>query len=279
MEDVSTWISNLGAATAHIGARFVDYVPTLIGAIIILVAGWLLARLLRSGGVRLARLVNRTVDSRLSPERARHLKLSEPGIRLLGSVTFWIIMLVFVTVATRVLGLDAFSAWLDRVVAYLPTLVAGALIVLVGLLISALARELTTAAAASASIPHSELLGRGAQAAILVTAMILGISQIGIDVSLLVTIIAIVVAAGVGSLSLAFALGSRGFVSNLIASHYLHQHFRPGQRARIGDVSGEILELTPVSVVLAAKEGRVFVPARVFAEQSTALLASEPPHD
>ena len=97
--------------------------------------------------------------------------------------------------------------------------------------------------------------------------------------TLLITLIAIVVAAGVGSLSLAFALGSRGFVSNLIASHYLHQHFQPGQRARMGDVSGEILELTPVSVVLAAKEGRVFVPARVFAEQSTALLGAEPSNE
>lgn len=266
MEEVSIWIRDLASASSRIGAEMLDYVPTLLGAIAILVAGWILARLLRSAGIRFAGWINRSIEGRVSPERARHLTLSDPGIRLLGSVIFWIIMLVFVTMSTRVLGLDAFSAWLDGVVTYLPTLVAGALIVLAGLLISALARELTAAAAASASIPYAELLGAGVQGAILVTALILGINQIGIDVTLLITLIAIVVAAGVGSLALAFALGSRVFVSNLIASHYLHQHYQPGQRARMGDVSGEILELTPTSVVLAAKEGRVFVPAKVFTE-------------
>ena len=276
MDEVSNWFGDIGAAAAQLAAGVLDFLPTLIGAAAILLAGWLIGRMLRAAALRLARWINRTLDSRLGAERARHLQLSEAGLRLLGSVIFWIIILVFVTVATRVLGLDAFSAWLDRVVAYLPTLVAGALIVLVGFLISALARELTVAAAASASIPHAELVGRIAQLAILITALILGINQIGIDVTLLVTLIAIVVAAGVGSLALAFALGSRGFVSNLIASHYLTQHYRPGQQARMGDVTGEILELTPVGIVLAAREGRVFVPARVFTEQSTALLTKDP---
>lgn len=275
MNEVSGWFRDMGAAAASFGARILDFVPTLFGAIAILVAGWLIARLTRSAIVRLVRWINDTLESQLGPDRARPLRLSEAAIRLLGSVTFWVIILIFITVATRVLGLDAFSAWLDRVVAYLPTLVAGALIVLVGLLISALASELTSAAAASAGIPHAELVGRIAQATILITALILGINQIGIDVTLLITLIAIVVAAGVGSLALAFALGSRGLVSNLIASHYLQLHYRPGQRARMGEVSGEILELTPVSVVLAAKEGRVFVPARVFTEQTTALLNEE----
>ena len=275
MDEVTGWLREMAAVATAAGTQILDFIPTLFGAVAILVSGWLIARIVRSAILRLVRWLNGTLDSRLGPDRARHLLLSEAGTRLLGRVTFWIIILIFVTVATRVLGLDAFSAWLDRVVAYLPTLVAGALIVLVGLLISALARELTAAGAASAGIPHAELVGRVTQLTILITALILGINQIGIDVTLLITLIAIVVAAGVGSLSLAFALGSRGFVSNLIASHYLQQHYRPGQRARIGEVVGEILELTPVSVVLAAKEGRVFVPARVFTEQSTALLSED----
>ena len=167
-------------------------------------------------------------------------------------------------------------------VVYLPTLLAGGLIILaggliilVGLLISTLGRDLTAATVASAGIAHAELFGRGVQAAILVTALVLGINQIGIDVTLLVTVIAILVAAAAGSLSLAFALGARSFVSNLIGSHYLHQHYRPGQRARMGEIEGEILEMTPVSVVLATSEGRVTVPGRVFTEQTTALLTDE----
>jgi hypothetical protein len=272
MEDVSLWITEVSQAAARQLGQFVEYLPTLFGAIVILLAGWLIARMVRSGGVRLAQRLNDLFDRRFGPERARYLRVSNTGIKLLGNVTFWVIILFFVTAATRALGLDAFSTWLDRVVAYLPTLLAGALIILVGLLISTLARDLTSATIASAGLPHADLFGRGAHAAILVMALVLGINQIGIDVTLLVALIAILVGAIAGSLALAFAIGARSFVGNLIGSHYLQQHYQPGQQARMGDVEGEILELTPVSIVLATQKGRVIVPAKVFTDQTTTLL-------
>lgn len=275
MEDLSVWAKEVSAAAASLAGRFVEYLPTLVGALIILLAGWLIARLVRTAVVRLARWLNDFFDGRLGAERARRLRLSNTGVRLVGNITFWVIILFFVTAATRVLGLEAFSAWLDRLVAYLPTLLAGGLIILVGLLISALARDLTTATVASAGVAHADLFGGAVQAAILVMALVLGINQIGVDVTLLVTLIAILAAAGAGSLALAFALGARSLVGNLIGAHYLQQHYQPGQQARMGDVEGEILELTPVSVVLATKAGRVVVPAKVFNDQTTALMMAE----
>ena len=218
MDEVSLWFQEASQAASRIFGQLVEFLPNLLGAILLLIVGWLIARALRSAGVRLANWLNGVIDRRFGPERARHLRISNTGVKLLGNIIFWVIVLLFVTAATRVLGLEAFSAWLNRVVVYLPTLLAGGLIILVGLLISTLGRDLTAATVASAGIAHAELFGRGVQAAILVTALVLGINQIGIDVTLLVTVIAILVAAAAGSLSLAFALGARSFVSNLIGS-------------------------------------------------------------
>ncbi len=272
MDEVSIWAKEVSEAASSLVGGIVDYLPVLLGAILILLLGWLAARLFRSAGVRLALWLNGFFDRRFGPERARHLKLSNTGVKLLGNLTFWLIILFFVTAAARMLGLEAFSTWLDRVVAYLPTLLAGGLIILVGVLISALARDLTFATIASAGVPHAELFGRGVQSAILVTALVLGINQVGIDVTLLVTLIGILVGALAGSLALAFALGARSFVGNLIGAHYLQQHFKPGQQARIGEVEGEILELTPVSVILATENGRAIVPAKAFSDATTLLF-------
>ncbi|MDJ0942533.1 MAG: hypothetical protein QNJ30_03675 [Kiloniellales bacterium] len=276
MEEVSLWFKEASAAASRLIGQLVEFLPTLAGAIVILFAGWFIARILQSLGVRFANWLNGLFDRRFGAEQARRLRISNAGVKLIGNVTFWVIILFFVTAATRVLGLDAFSAWLDRVVVYLPTLLAGGLIILVGLLISTLARDLTTAAVASGGFPHAELFGGSVQAAIFVTALVLGINQIGIDVTLLITLIAILVAAVVGSLALAFALGSRSFVGNLIGSHYLQQQYQPGQRARMGGVEGEILELTPVSVILATTKGRVVIPAKVFSEETTTLVTEAP---
>jgi hypothetical protein len=276
MEEASLWVNDMSQAVTRALGQFVEYLPTLLAALVVLAAGWVIARVVRSVGVRAAHWLNRALDRSLGAERARHLRVSNAGVKLLGNVTFWVIILLFVTAATRVLGLDAFSSWLDRVVAYLPTLLAGGFIILVGLLIGALAHDLTFAAVASAGMPHAELSGRGVQAAILMTALVLGLNQIGIDVTLLTTLIAILVGAVVGSLALAFALGAGSLVGNLIGAHYLQQHYRPGQQARIGDVEGEILELTPVSVIMATEQGRVMIPAKVVSDQPTTLLTRDP---
>lgn len=272
MEGVSIWLQELSRASSAAVGDFIEYLPTLLGAILILVIGWLIARLVRSGGTRIAHWINNLLQAQLGRERARHFRLSGTAIKLIGNITFWLIILFFITSATRIVGLVVFSAWLDRVVVYLPTLLSGGLIILVGLVLGSLARDLTAATVASAGVVYSDLVGRIAQLAILVTALVLGINQIGIDVSLLVTVIVILVGATVGSITLAFALGARDLVRNLIGAHYLRQHYRTGQRARFNDVEGEILELTPVSVVLATATGRAVVPAGVFTDQTTLLV-------
>lgn len=279
MDEVSLWINTVSSAASRLLAQFIEFLPTLLGAIVVLVLGWLIARMLRSAVRRFARWLNGFLDRRMGPERARALRLSQAAIQLLGNITFWLLILFAVTLATRILGLIAFSAWLDRVVAYLPTLLAGGLIILAGLVISVLARDLTAATIASARLAHAEVFARGVQAAILVMALVLGINQIGVDVTLLVALIAILAAAITGALALAFALGARSFVSNLIAAHYLQQHYAPGQRAIIGEIEGDIIELTPISVVLATAKGRVTIPAKVFNDQPTTLLAEVPAHE
>lgn len=273
MEGISLWAEEIRVSLAVMLGQFVEYLPNLIGALALLLVGWLIARLLRAGGVRLARWFNRFLEARLNADSAIHFRLSNMAIKLLGNLTFWIIVLLFVTAATRVLGLVAFTSWLNQIIEYLPTLLAGGFIVLVGFVLSTLARDLTVATITSTGVAHAELFGRSVQVLVLVTALVLGINQIGIDVTLLTTLIAILAAAIVGSLALAFALGATSFVGNLIGSHYLRQHYHPGQIARMGDIEGEILEFTPVSVVLATSNGRVIVPAKVFNDRATAVIA------
>ena len=273
MENVSMWMSEFSARLTNLFGQFVEFVPDLIGALLLVLFGWIVARLLRSAGTRLAVWFNALVERSLGRERAPYLRLSTASVTLVGNVTFWIIILLFVTAATRVLGLTAFSDWLDQVVGYLPTLLAGGLIILVGVVISALVRDLTAATVASAGVAYSDVFARGAQAVVLVTALIIGINQIGIDVTLLVTLVSILFAALCIAFALAFALGARTFVSNLIGAHYLQQHYHPGQLARLGDIEGEILELTATSVVVSAESGRVTVPAKIFNESATLLLS------
>lgn len=261
MATPADWQEQVMARLTGWGEAALGFLPSLAAAAGLLLAGWILARLLRAATVRLARTFDRGLAG-----FGRHRPLSAgAGPEVLGAAVFWLVILAALTAATQVLALDSFSAWLGRLIGQLPTLLTGGLILAAGFFLSVVARNLTTAAV-PASLPQAALLGRILQAAILVTALVLGVDQMGLDVTFLVTLGTVLAGALAGGLALAVSLGSGTFVSNLIAGHHLRQRFRIGQPVQAAGYEGRIVELTPVSLVLDCPEGRVHLPAKLFLE-------------
>ena len=100
----------------------------------------------------------------------------------------------------------------------------------------------------------------------------MGVDQIGVDITIVVTILSVAIGAALGGLAIAFSLGARDLVSNLIGARYLNADYRIGERIRIGEHEGTVLEISSVSVILETEEGRVMVPARQFSERSSVLI-------
>lgn len=272
-DSLSSALANVFSQAA---SRTAEYVPNLLGAVALLLAGWLIGRLLRGLAVKLMHVLELLLH-RLSRGQAART-IPSASVEIVGSILFWVVILFFAAAATHVLGLGAFSAWLQGLMTYLPTLMAGALIVLAGVLLAGLARDLTVAALATLPDQQRGLLGRIVQGAILVTAVAVGADQIGVKITFLIILAAVVTSAVVGGIALAVSLGARAYVANLIGAHYLRQAFGIGQRVRIGDVEGTILELTAVSLVLETEEGRVSIPAKVYNEAPIVLVVPRRGH-
>jgi len=133
-------------------------------------------------------------------------------------------------------------------------------------------RPVTAAAAASAGLAGSEALARAAQGAIVVAATIVGAEQIGIHVEFLTVVVPVVLGVLLLGAALAFSLGSRDFVANVVGARHARRSLVPGTHLRIGDVRGEVLEVTQTAVVLDTPEGRAVVPARRLQEEVTVHL-------
>jgi small-conductance mechanosensitive channel len=270
MGPYSEWSTALEKAYTGLVQRLAESLPNLIGALLLILAGWLIGRLLRVLTVRLIHLLDRAIR-RLSRSNAERPGILAASAGVLGSVVYWVAVLFFLTAATQVLGLDAFLGWLNRVVAYLPTLLTGGLIILAGFLLSALVRDLVATAAPVAD-SQRVLLGRVAQFVILITAIVIGADQIGIKVTFLVIMVTVLASTLLGGLALALSLGARTYVSNLIGAHYLSRQFRAGQTVRVGNYEGHILEFTATSIVLETADGRVNLPAKIYHEEPIVLL-------
>lgn len=275
MDTYESLRASLANAFSQLGTQLAEYAPKLVGAVLLLLLGWLIARVLRGLAVKVMHVLELVLHRLWRGPAGRAAVLPSASVEVVGTILFWVVIVFFATAATHLLGLGAFSSWLTDLMAYLPTLVAGLLIILAGVLLSGFARDLTVAALASLPDSQRSQIGRLVQGAVLVTAVVMGADQIGIEITFLVVLAAVTTSAIIGGVALAVSLGARNYVANLIGAHYLRHAFEPGQRVRIGSTEGTILELTAVSLVLETDQGRASIPAKVYNEETIVLLPAK----
>jgi small-conductance mechanosensitive channel len=275
MVNAADLTSQLEATLQNATGTIITALPGIAAALLLLLAGILAARLVRALTLKLLHLLNLFLERVLSGRTRAVVYFSSGITRLLGGILFWITLFIFVTAALKTAGLTGVAAWLERVVDFLPGIVSGSVIIVVGYLLAGLVRDVTLAAAHSAEFTEAVVISRLAQAITLVTALIIGLDQIGINVSFLTTMLGISSAALLFGFALAFGLGARTLVSNLIAAHHLRDMLEPGQEIRMGEWEGTVLEVAATAVILDTETGRVSVPAKLCQEQAVVLLLGD----
>ncbi len=260
-------------ATSTMLERLVSYLPNFVAAILLVLLGWILARMMRALAIRGALLIDTMLPRLGLPTGVSRLRTAR-GSAVAGSVMFWVVLLFFVTAATQVLGLQAFTDWLAKLIDYLPTLVAGVLILAAGWLMSGFASDLVQATAKGLEPGQRDVLARIVRVSILVAALLVGADQIGIRITFLAIFVGAIAITVGGGLALAVGLGSREHVANLIAAHQLRQAYAVGQILRVGEHQGQLLEITATAVIIETAEGRVVLPARMFNELPVTVRSS-----
>lgn len=270
--ELSTQVKDLLTASFE---NIIAYLPGILGALVIFFVGWLAARLIRTLTTKALTLLNRFLDKVLMGRTRGVVRFSSGVTRLTATTLFWVTLFIFSTAALRIAGLDTFAAWLERIVDYLPSILTGGLIILIGYILSSLVRDITQAAAYSAELAEAELISRLAQTITFVTAIIIGIDQAGVNISFITTMLGVSTAALLAGFALAFGLGARTLVSNLIASYYLKELIEPGQQVRIGEWQGTVLDISPTTVIINSADGRISIPAKLYQEQAVTLLVKD----
>ena len=268
MNDQASLLSSLSQTFNTMVINLIDFLPRILAALLVLIVGWLLAKMIRTLVIRLVNQLDRLWQKMVASKGLVSLQPRHPPARFVGEILFWMTILISVVMATEILGLSIFVSWLTEIVSYLPLLVSGLLIVLAGFIVSSLVRDLIASTMASAGMTQGDVVGRLVQVVILFTAIVIGTDQVGIDVTFLSVISSIILSATLGSVALAFGLGAKNYVANIIAAHYLRSDIRVGDRIRMGDLSGAVAEITNTRIVIDSQNGRISLPASTVDQQA-----------
>lgn len=222
METVENWGDAVMLSITEALQNLLGFLPALLGAILILILGWILSGLL-------AGLVERGLKA-IGFERAAESTGIAGFIQSSGSswtasaivaeIVKWFIRLIAIQAAASVLGLDQISEIINAILLWLPNLVVAIAIVVIGALIGRFAGGLVRGSTSKMGFSNPELLGNLANYAIVVFAVIAAIDQLGIAETVVNTLFIGLVAMVVLAAGLAFGLGGQQTAAQITAGWY-----------------------------------------------------------
>ena len=218
---INDWGDAVFAALSSALTTFINAIPLVLGALIILAIGWVLSNIL-AGLVR--RLLSRAGADRLFAEHGRDVYGQQAArvqpSRVGSELVKWLIRIVFLVAAANVLNLPQVSQLLNQVLLWIPNLIVAAIILMIAPLIARFVRGAIEVGAGQFGFTNAPLLGRIAEIAIMAFAVVIAINQIGIAANLVNTLFIGLVAAIALAFGLAFGLGGRDVAGEITRSWY-----------------------------------------------------------
>jgi len=272
--ELQEWTATLTESVRRVAIQILEHLPEVLGAIVLLLVGWGVAQLFRYTTKKIA---EKTV-LRLARTRPMDTRIQQPlsysaAPTIASRIVFWVVLLFFVLAASEVLELELISALLSGITAYIPRLLAGLLILFLGLWFAEVTRAVLSRASKNIGIEQSDVPGRLGQVLVLLVVFSVAAGQIGIDNTLLVALVAIFFGVMLGAIALAFSFGAKTMIANLLAAQSIVQTYNTGDTIRIGDVEGKILRITRTSLILETQQGQTLIPAKRFSEQASVQIS------
>ncbi len=247
-------------------AGLLNLVPRLIMALIVLGVGYLFARIVKYLIVRFVNYIDRLIS-----QRFKNVNLNQAAT-FLGTAFFWLIIVLTFLLISDILGLTIITNGIESILRYIPNILAAILILFAANVIGKLLSELISSFSIRAGSPYGATLGKITRSLILLTAVIIVIDQIGIEVNFLINLINIILAALLFGATLSFGLGARTSISNILAAFYVRKLYKEGDRIKIGEIEGSIKKIDATFVVLDAEAGQFVIPAKEFNETKSLLI-------
>jgi hypothetical protein len=195
-----------------------SFLLTFLTAVVVFVIGLLVAKAIKVIVVRVLKALS--IDS-ISEQAKIAEFLSKGGVKqtlseVIGTVIYWILIVGVLISSLNILALTGISSLLDRILGYLPNVLGAMIILILGVLISALVATVVRTAAANVGFAQAGVLGKVAQVAIVLFTILIALDVLNIGRILVSAMTIVLGAIGLG-VALAFGLGCKDIAADFVS--------------------------------------------------------------
>ncbi len=215
---VTDWASITIEALQDLWQGFLNFIPALIGALIVFIIGWFISVGI---GHLIAEVLKRLRFNRIFERGAWKEALEKAEFKIdaagfVGVVVKWVLVIVFSMAAVEILGLTEFAGFLENVLGYLPNVVVAAFIFVAAVIIADLLEKIVRAAVESIRVGYGHLVGVIVRWSIWIFAILAILVQLKVAPALVQTLFTGLIAVIVISAGIAFGLGGKEIATEIL---------------------------------------------------------------
>lgn len=187
--------------------------------IVILIIGWLLSKIIRTVVSKALKLIK--IDA-LAERIELDKLLGKGGINyslsdLVGVICYWLALLITFMVAINAIGITIAADLLREVILYIPNVIAALFILILGMFVSTILKNIVQTAASNAGLSQGKLLAQIVETVVILFAVLIGLEQLNIGIVITQMTISIILASVGLGLALAFGLGCKDIAGKYVA--------------------------------------------------------------
>jgi hypothetical protein len=257
--------------------KFMETVPSFLGALIVILVAWLFARLISGGFERLLK----TVKFDVLAERLKLTSfLEQANIRLspsaiIGRFIYWVFVLLIIASAAETLSWTAVSYQIQRFLNFLPDIVTAILVFIVGTYLASMVRDFLRSATASLGISTGKIISTAIYYLLFIMVTLTAMQQANIDTDIISTNLLIIIAAVMLAAAISYGFASREVLANILAGFFNKRTFQKGMTIEIDGIRGVIVEITNIAITIqVSEEERVVIPSQQLMQSKVKIILS-----
>jgi len=253
---------------------FVDFLPQLLKGIAFLIIGWLFIKFVLYIIKKALGLTN--IDS--LPEKLNvdeifgNSSIKIHPTKIIVTSIKWILIFIFIVVASELLGLKMVSEQLSNLIGYLPKLISALLIFAVGIYLANMVKKAISSMFSSLELTGGNLVGNIIFYIISIIVSVTALNQAGINTDLITNNLSIIFASVLAAFTISFGLGSRDIIKRLLFGYYSRKNLQVGNFIKTESFEGVIESIDNIAVVIKTEKKLIIIPIKEIVDNKIEVL-------
>jgi hypothetical protein len=243
-------------------------------AIVVLILGWLISKIVTKiikKALKLAKFSK--LDEKINEiEIVEGKQLNFDSIKVVTKFVKLIMYIMIIIVISDVLGLQILSEKISEFLSYLPKLLVALVIFMIGLLFANFVKKGLKSLFESVDLSGGKMLSQVVFFLLLIFVSITALNQAGVNTEIITSNFTMILGSFILAFSLAFGLGAREVVGDLLKTFYTRKTFEVGKKIEFQGKVYEIDAINNISVVLKSAEGQLIIPVKDIVENQIKVV-------